>query len=158
MRPGVAKSLKLVFLILLVSCAGRAGYGLLSGGDRLVGSIDSGAEGLEIVLPNSGSCCGEAMTELGGSPAKIYLASEPTGGANMLVYLGRDDRTILMESSGGDGHYDRELFRSEPGLRTPDGELTMRIPPGVLPAGTLRLWSGGLPARTAVTGILLQTP
>ena len=74
----------------------------------------------------------------------------------MLIYLGRDDRTILMESSGDDGHYDRELFRSEPGLRTPEGELTMRIPPGVLPAGTLRLWSGGLPARTVVTGLLLK--
>jgi hypothetical protein len=158
MKLGVAESLKLVFLVLLVSgFVGQAVYGSLSAGDRLVGTIDSGAEGLEIVLPNSGSCCGEAMSEVGGSPVKIYLASEPTGGASMLVYLGRDDRTILMEASGANGHYDRELFRSAPGLRTPEGELTMRVPPGVLPAGTLRLWSGGSPARTAVTGLVPET-
>ncbi len=47
----------------------------------------------------------------------------------MMVYLGRDDRTVLMDCSGDNGHYDRELFRSEPGLGTPEGDLTMRIPP-----------------------------
>lgn len=157
MKLGVAESLKLIFLVLLVSgCAGRAVYGSFSAGDRLVGTIDSGAEGLEIVLPNPGFCCGEAMTEVGGSPVKIYLASEP-GGTSMLVYLGRDDRAVVMASSGADGHYDRELFRSPPGLRTPEGELTMHIPPGVLSAGTLRLWSGGTPPRTAVTGLVLET-
>ncbi|MEE2830645.1 MAG: hypothetical protein VX498_15765 [Myxococcota bacterium] len=88
-------------------------------------------------------CCAEAEVEHEGSPLRVYIAPlDEAALEGYVLFLGGEDRVVLMAQGEKQGVYDKLIYRSvEPAPRA-EGRVTLSIDQGLLPDRDLKLWSG----------------
>jgi hypothetical protein len=157
------KSLNLLLLPLFLLAAGCTGLGQsitkksqgVQKTEQIVGSVNYGPEPLTIKLSNPPVCCGGAQTGEGASNVKIYLADSTEEGAQFQIILGLNDQAVVFSMVNGASK--EELFRSSSLPRSPEGDVVIEIPTGVLPTAPLIMWRAHA-VPTTVQGVKLENP
>jgi hypothetical protein len=102
------------------------------------------------------TCCSSKKVAHEGAPLRVYIA--PLNDAALegyVLFLGAEDRAVLMGQSKTPGVYDRAVYRSAgPMARSEDGGVTLSVPAAELPKGDLKAWAG-VQAPVTIAGVLL---
>lgn len=108
--------------------------------------VSVGVAKLGAALKVSADVAGGKGTALADdSPLRVFLGplvDSPLEG--YVLFLGADDKTVLMGQSSKPGIYDKELYRSKSASpRTKAGVVTLEVPSSALPKKDLKAWAGG---------------